>query len=171
MTVSATAMAIHVNDPAIAGLGLTSSVVRRSTPGAVPTLDLQAIQVPVLVYHHARNGCKHCQASDRPAILRGLARAPVKKLTVVHGGTYPVADECAGQDWHSFIVIEQEDIAQITAWIQTPAPRSIHAAMTAGRLHRSPLQSVRLALHPPPTQGPEPDLRTLARRGTFLAGL
>ena len=89
MTVSATAMAIHVNDPAIAGLGLTSSVVRRSTPGAVPTLDLQAIQVPVLVYHHARDGCKHCQASDTPAILRGLARAQVKKLRVVHGVANP----------------------------------------------------------------------------------
>jgi hypothetical protein len=115
-------MPIHVNDTAIAGLGLTSSVVRRSTPGAVPTQDLQAIQVPVLVYNHARNGCKHCQASDTPAILRGLARAPVKKLTVVHGGTYPVGDEGAGQDWHGFIGIEQKAIAQLTAWIQTPAP-------------------------------------------------
>ena len=89
MTVSATAMAIHVNDTAIAGLGLTSSVVRRSTPGAAPTQDPQALQVPVLVYHHARDGCEHCQASDTPAILRGLARAPVKKLVVVHGGANP----------------------------------------------------------------------------------
>jgi hypothetical protein len=108
--------------PSDCGAGADLSVVRRSTPGSVPTQDLQAIQVPVLVYHHARNGCKHCQASDTPAILRGLARAPDKKLTVVHGGTYPVADECAGQHWPGFIGIEQEAIAQITAWIQTPAP-------------------------------------------------
>lgn len=170
-TVSATAMAIHVKDPAIAGLVPTSSLVRRSTPGAVPTQDLQAIQVPVLAYLHARDGCKHCKASDTPAILRALTRAPVKKLMVVHGGAHPVGDECAGQHWHGFIGMEQEAIAQITAWIQAPAPLSIHAAMTAGRLHRSPLQSVRLALRPPPTQGPAPDLRTLAGRGTFLAGL
>ena len=85
-TVSATAMAVHVKDPAIAGLVLTSSIVRRSTPGAVPTQNLQAIELPVLVYHHARDGCKHCQASDTPAILQGLTRAPVKKLMVVDGG-------------------------------------------------------------------------------------
>ena len=115
-------MAIHVNDPAIAGLGLTSSVVRRSTPGAVPTQDLEAIQVTELVYHHPRDGCEHYQASDTPAILRGLARAPVKKLMVVHGGTYPIGDECAGQHWPGFIGIEQEAIAHITSWIQTPAP-------------------------------------------------
>lgn len=120
-TVSATAMAVHVKDPAIAGLVLTSSVVRRSTPGAVPTQDLQAIHIPVLVYHHARDGCKHCQASDTPAILRGLTRAPVKKLMVVDGGSHPVGDECAGQHWHGFIGMEQEAIAQITAWIQAPA--------------------------------------------------
>lgn len=164
-------MAIHVNDPAIAGLGLSSSVVRRSTPVAVPAQDLQAIQAPVLVYHHARNGCKHCQAGDTPAILRGLTRAPFKKLMVVHGGAHTVGDECAGQHCHGFIGIEQEAIAQITAWIQTPAPLSIHAAMTAGRFLRSPLQFVLLALHRPPTQGPEPDLRTLTGRETFPAGL
>jgi len=34
----------------------------------------------------------------------------------------PIGDECAGQHWPGFIGIEQEAIAQITAWIQTPAP-------------------------------------------------
>ena len=121
-TVSATAMAIHVKDPAMAGLVLTSSIVRRSTPGAVPAQNLQAIELPVLVYHHARDGCKHCQASDTPAILQGLTRAPVKKLMVVDGGSNPVGDECAAQHWHGFIGMEQEAIGQITAWIQVPKP-------------------------------------------------
>ena len=121
-TVSATAMAVHVKDPAIAGLVLTSSIVRRSTPGAVPTQNLQTIELPVLVYHHARDGCKHCQASDTPAILQGLTRALVKKLMVVDGGSNPVGDECAAQHWHGFIGMEQEAIGQITAWIQAPKP-------------------------------------------------
>jgi len=121
-TVSATAVAIRVKDPVIAGLVLTSSVVNRNTPGAVPTQDLQAIQIPVLVYHHAKDGCKHCQAGETPAILKGLTRAPVKKLMVVNGGAHPVGDECAGQHWHGFIGMEQEAIAKITAWIQAPAP-------------------------------------------------
>ena len=78
--------------------------------------------MPVLVYHHARDGCKHCQASDTPAILQGLTRALVKKLMVVDGGSNPVGDECAAQHWHGFIGMEQEAIGQITAWIQAPKP-------------------------------------------------
>lgn len=63
---------INVHDPAIAGLVLTSSVVRYATPGAVPRQDLKAITLPVLVYH-AKDACKHCQASEAPNIIKGLS--------------------------------------------------------------------------------------------------
>jgi pimeloyl-ACP methyl ester carboxylesterase len=119
-TVSATAMAINVQDPAIAGLVLTSSVVRHGTPGAVPGQNLQAIKLPALVYHHAKDGCKHCQASDAPAIIKGLTQAPVKKLMVVDGGANPTGDVCAGQHWHGFIGMEREAIDQISGWIKAP---------------------------------------------------
>ena len=119
-TVSATAMAINVHDPAIAGLVLTSSVVRFATPGAVPRQDLKAITLPVLVYHHAKDACKHCQASEAPYIIKGLSYAPVKKLMVVDGGANPTGDECAGQHWHGFIGMEREAINQIADWIKKP---------------------------------------------------
>ena len=119
-TVSATAMAINVHDPAIAGLVLTSSVVRFATPGAVPRQDLKAITLPVLVYHHAKDACKHCQASEAPYIIKGLSNAPVKKLMVVDGGANPTGDECAGQHWHGFIGMEREAINQIADWIKKP---------------------------------------------------
>ncbi len=119
-TISAAAMAIQVLSPAVAGLVLTSSVVRHATPGAVPRQDLQAIRLPVLVYHHARDACKHCQASDTPLIMSGLSNAPVKKLMVLDGGANPVGDVCAARHWHGFIGMEQQAIAQITDWIKAP---------------------------------------------------
>ena len=119
-TVSATAMAINMQDPSIAGLVLTASVVRYATPGNVPRQRLSAIKVPVLVYHHAKDACKHCQASETPAILSGLTRAPVKKLMVVDGGSNPTGDECAGQHWHGFIGMEKAAIDTISGWIKAP---------------------------------------------------
>lgn len=119
-TVSATAMAINVRDPAIAGLVLTSSIVRFATPGTVPRQDLKAIKMPVLVYHHAKDACKHCLAIDAPYILKGLNNASIKKLMVVDGGANPSGDECAGQHWHGFIGMEQEAINQISNWIKNP---------------------------------------------------
>ena len=119
-TVSATAMAINLLDPAIAGLVLTSSVVRYATPGAIPRQDLKAINLPVLVYHHAKDACKHCQASEAHYIIKGLSNAPIKKLMVVDGGANPTGDECAGQHWHGFIGMEREAVNQIANWIKTP---------------------------------------------------
>lgn len=120
-TVSATATAINVHDPAIAGLVLTSSVVRFATPGAVPRQDLKAIKIPVLVYHHAKDACKHCQASETPFIIKGLSNAPIKKLMLVDGGANPSGDVCAGQHWHGFIGMEREAVDQIAGWIKAPA--------------------------------------------------
>jgi pimeloyl-ACP methyl ester carboxylesterase len=119
-TVSATAMAIQVRDPAIAGLVLTSSVVRHATPGAVSRQDLNAIQIPVLIYHHAKDACKHCVPSETSGILKGLTHAPIKKLMLVDGGANPSGDVCAGQHWHGFIGMEKEAVDQITHWMSDP---------------------------------------------------
>ena len=79
-TISATATAINLQTD-IAGVVLTSSVVSYKKPGAVPKQDLDRIKVPVLVLHHAKDACPHCQPFEVPAILRGLKNAPVKKKT------------------------------------------------------------------------------------------
>ncbi len=120
-TISAAASAINIQDPAIAGLVLTSSVVKHDTPGSVPRQNLAAIKVPVLVYHHAKDSCKHCQAHEAPAILKGLSNASVKKLMAVDGGANPTGDVCAGQHWHGFIGMEREAADQIAGWIKAPA--------------------------------------------------
>lgn len=119
-TISATAMAINVHDPAIAGLVLTSSIVRYATPGAVPRQDLKAIQMPVLVYHHAKDACKLCLPHETEWILKGLSNAPVKKLMMVDGGANPSGDPCEAQHWHGFIGMEREAVDQIAGWIKNP---------------------------------------------------
>jgi len=119
-TVSATAMAINVHDPAIAGLVLTSSIVSYATPGAVPRQDLKAIQMPVLVYHHAKDACKLCQPHEVEWILKGLSNAPVKKLMMVDGGADPRGDACDALHWHGFIGMEREAVDQIAGWIKNP---------------------------------------------------
>lgn len=119
-TVSATAAAIQIRDPAIAGLVLTSSVVRFETPGSVVRQDLAAIRLPVLVYHHAKDGCKHCRPHEVPAILQGLKNASTKKLMLAEGGANPTGDVCAGQHWHGFIGMEQQAVDTITTWMRQP---------------------------------------------------
>ncbi len=119
-TVSATAMAIQVQDAAIAGLVLTSSVVRFDTPGTVVRQDLAAIRLPVLVYHHARDGCRHCLPHEVPAIVQGLKNAPIRKLMLVDGGIHPTGDACAGQHWHGFVGMEKQAIDTITGWMREP---------------------------------------------------
>lgn len=121
-TVSATAMAINVQDTAIAGLVLTSSVVNYKKTGAVPKQDLSAIKMPTLVLHHRKDACIHCQPHEVPAILHGLKNAPIKKLVLVDGGSNPTGDVCAGQHWHGFIGMEKEAVDMISEWIKTPAP-------------------------------------------------
>lgn len=121
-TISAAAMAIKVQDPAIAGLVLTSSVVNYKKVGAVPTQDLAAIKVPVLVFHHSKDACVHCKPHEVPAILKGLSNAPIKKLMVVDGGANPTGDVCAGQHWHGYIGMEKEAVDTISVWIRNPTP-------------------------------------------------
>ena len=54
-TVSATAAAVKFGNTDLAGIVLSSSVVSDRKVGAVPTQDLAAIQIPVLVLRHPRN--------------------------------------------------------------------------------------------------------------------
>ena len=99
---------------------LTSSIVSYATPGAVPRQDLKAIQMPVLVYHHAKDACKLCQPHEVEWILKGLSNASVKKLMMVDGGADPSGDACDARHWHGFIGMEREAVDQIAGWIRNP---------------------------------------------------
>ncbi len=118
-TISAAATAINLQSD-IAGLVLTSSVVSHKKPGAVPKQDLDRIKVPVLVLHHAKDACPHCQPFEVPAVLRGLKNAPVKKEIMVSGGENPTGNVCEALHWHGYIGMEREAVDLIAEWIKRP---------------------------------------------------
>jgi pimeloyl-ACP methyl ester carboxylesterase len=121
-TVSAAATAISLQDAAIAGLVLTSSITNFRKTGAVPTQDLAAIKVPVLVFHHARDACPQCRPHEVPFILDGLKNAPVRKQMIVEGGANPTGDPCGALHWHGYIGMEREAVDMMAHWIRQPTP-------------------------------------------------
>ena len=121
-TVSATAAAIDFGKEFLGGIALTASVVSYKKTGAVPTQDLNKIQIPVLVVHHENDGCVICAPHEVPNILRGLKSAPIKKLMMVSGGENPTGDPCEALHYHGFIGIEKSTVENISTWIKNPAP-------------------------------------------------
>lgn len=121
-SISATAAAVNLKDAGIAGIVLTSSVVSYSKAGAVPTQNLAAVTVPVLVVHHAKDSCRVTLPHEVPLILRGLTNAPVRKVVMVEGGANPVGDPCEAMHWHGFIGMEEEAVNIIGNWIRNPMP-------------------------------------------------
>ncbi len=119
-TVSATAAAIAFGNNKLAGIVLTASVVNTKKPGAVPSQNLEAIRIPVLVLHHEKDACKVCSPLDVPAIIRGLRNAPIKKLIMVSAGDNPTGDPCEHQHHHGFIGMEKTAVMLITDWIRQP---------------------------------------------------
>jgi hypothetical protein len=121
-TVSATAAAISFGNDNLAGIVLTSSVVRPKQIGAVQKQDLAAIRIPVLVLHHEKDDCKVCSPSEVPAIINGLKNVPVKKLIMVSDGRNPTGDPCGNQHYHGYIGMEKTAVQLITGWIKRPTP-------------------------------------------------
>jgi pimeloyl-ACP methyl ester carboxylesterase len=119
-SVSVTAAAIAI-DRDIEGIVLTSSVVNYKKTGAVPSQNLSAIKVPVLVMHHSRDACWVCPPNEVGNILKGLKNAPIKKQIMVDGGGDPSGDACEALHWHGFIGMEREAVKRITDWIAKPS--------------------------------------------------
>ena len=120
-TVSVVHAATRLEDSGITGLVLSSSVVSYNKPGAVPTQNLAAIKVPVLVIHHSKDACWVCRPHEVPAILRGLDHSPVRKLVMVDGGANPSGDACGAQHWHGYVGMEAEAVNIIADWIRKPS--------------------------------------------------
>lgn len=120
-TVSATAAAVKFGNTSLAGIVLTSSIVNYKKVGAIPTQDLAAIAIPVLVLHHQGDACQLCRPDEVPAIIKGLKNAPFKKLMMVDGGTNPSGDPCEAMHYHGFVGMEREAVAAITDWIKQPS--------------------------------------------------
>jgi hypothetical protein len=121
-TVSATAAAISIGPPSLAGVVLTSSITAFKLPGAVPTQRLSDVRVPVLVLHHEKDACRASAPHEVASILNGLTRAPVKKLIWAGGGEGARGDPCEAFHWHGYVGMEAQAVQWIAAWVRHPEP-------------------------------------------------
>ena len=120
-TISAAYVAIgSTADAGIAGLVLTSSVTAYKKLGAVPSQNLAALKLPVLVVHHAGDACPICQPYDLDWIMKGLKNTSVKKLVMVKGGGSPSGDVCEAMHYHGFIGQEKEVVDLMANWMKNP---------------------------------------------------
>ena len=120
-TISATYVAIgSTADAGIAGLVLTSSVTAYKKQGAVPSQNLAALKLPVLVVHHASDACPICQPYDLDWIMKGLKNASIKKLVMVTGGGNASGDVCEAMHYHGFIGQEKEVVDLMANWMTNP---------------------------------------------------
>lgn len=120
-TISATAAAIQDHENNVAGLVLTSSITGYKIPGAVPKQDVSAIRVPVLVFHHEYDACKHCQAHEARSMTEKFTHAPIRKALIVNGGAGATGNPCGAFHHHGYVGMEQDAVNQIAAWIRQPS--------------------------------------------------
>ncbi len=120
-TISAATGAIALGDR-IAGMVLTSSVTSFRIPGAPARQKLEAVRIPTLILHHARDTCKACAPFETTWIADRLTNVPVKKVLIVEGGQGAEGDPCEALHHHGYIGMEAEAVTAITRWINQPVP-------------------------------------------------
>jgi len=100
------------------GVVLTSTILTDNTERPVPDMDLGRLKVPVLVVHHERDGCKHCDRVLLPRLMKKLNCAPCEELITFKGGR-DEGDPCQAFAHHGFNGIEKEVVQRIAQWIKS----------------------------------------------------
>jgi hypothetical protein len=121
-TVSATAAALALDKKDIAGVVLSATVTNTKFVGAVPRQNVSALQMPVLLYHHADDACRACNPNDLSWLFRQLKNAAPKRLMIVRGGEGATGDPCEAEHHHGFIGMESRAVDDIASWILAPTP-------------------------------------------------
>lgn len=98
------------------GLVLTSTMLTDDKGRPVPSMNLSNIRIPVLVIHHEKDGCKHCDFSNMPRLMEKLTAVERKHLITFRGGNNR-GDPCKPFAYHGFNGIEQEVVKRIAEWI------------------------------------------------------
>lgn len=99
------------------GIVLTATILRDDETRPVPAMALERIRVPVLVVHHARDGCRLCPPEAAPELVAALVNAPRRALIQVQGGI-DQGRPCEAAGHHGFRGVEGEVVQQIAGWLQ-----------------------------------------------------
>ncbi len=106
------------NVKGIHGIVLTSTILHDTKSKAVPELELEKLNIPVLVVHHENDGCSHCSFSLVENMMKKLDKNPHKALLTFQGGQTK-GDPCNAFGYHGFNGIEQEVVTKLTQWMLT----------------------------------------------------
>jgi pimeloyl-ACP methyl ester carboxylesterase len=114
--------ALGAKAPGVAGVVLTSSVLResRNMPGSIFDVSPEQIRVPTLVVHHRDDQCPVCPFEDTRFLMSALKQAPRRELIAMSGGDPPRSEPCQALSVHGYLGIERETVAAIAAWIKRP---------------------------------------------------
>jgi predicted esterase len=107
-TLSAAAAGLHLGK-AVDGIVLTA------TMADVIDLSIDRFEVPVLMVHHERDGCRETYFREARSTAAKL-KAPRKELVTVSGGSSE-GKPCQAMAYHGFNGIESEVVQRIARWI------------------------------------------------------
>ncbi|WP_442764412.1 alpha/beta hydrolase [Sulfurospirillum cavolei] len=97
----------------VSGFVLTSTILSDPKSDAVPQMPLEKISMPVLVVHHANDGCVHCSPSLIDTLMK---KVPFAELIMIQGGKSQ-GDPCMAYAYHGFNGVESETLSKIADWI------------------------------------------------------
>jgi len=97
----------------VSGFVLTSTILSDTKSDAVPQMQLEKISMPVLVVHHANDGCIHCSPSLIDTLMKQLSSA---ELMMIQGGKSQ-GDPCMAYAYHGFNGVESDVVVKIADWI------------------------------------------------------
>lgn len=119
-TLSVVAAANRDQEHLYAGIVSTSSFVEPKNPLSVVRQDVDNIKIPVLVYHHADDGCRACKPSDAEWAYKRFTHAPIRKFVTVSGGDEITSGDPCSSGHHTYIGMEERAVSDIVEWIKHP---------------------------------------------------
>jgi len=121
-SLTAAGAAAVINDSAVGGIVLTSTVTEEHTFSIgkrfvhpIYRANLQQVTVPVLIIHHKLDRCNHSLYHPIDALTKAFPNAKKVELISVEGGS-DISDACNG-GYHQFLGQEQEVTDIISKWI------------------------------------------------------
>ena len=127
-TISAAYVAAKIEDPRVAGLVLTSSMVEhgRGRWATVYETPLAKISAPVLVVHHRGDDCRATPIGAALSLPRWLKKSSKVDFVEVRGGDPAISDSCEPLAAHGYLGRELQVIQVIADWIAgRPVPKEV----------------------------------------------
>lgn len=104
------------NNPHLAGIVLTSSILVDAISQAVPAMPLDTLQLPVLVVHHEKDSCRVTHFSDLQRLIDKLPTESATQVIVFAGGV-SWGDPCQAMAYHGYNGLESDVVKRIAQWV------------------------------------------------------